>query len=408
MPEENGHDDGPQASRTQRDGTPSDRHIVPIISKCVKWAVAGLVVAVLALGGLLAYYRLRPNTAIVHPDLTLEHWVAVGDGTHNSNTDLIHWRDSFYMVHASSPWHLASTKCHLVLWRSGDARQWEQIRAFHVPGEDIRDPKLAAIGDRLFMYVLKNVSWDAEPYTTQFTSTHDGEEWAPLVDAQPEGWLFWRPKTRDHSTWYVPAYWHEHGKSILLQSTDGEHWTEVSTIYEGDRNDETDIEFLPDGRLIATARLEVSNSIFGHPDACTLIAVAEPPYIEWKRCKSDVTRLDGPNLFAYDGAVYAVGRHNPQSPRFLRYYGSILGKKRTALYKVEPDRLLYLSDLPSAGDTAYAGVAVRGDDLYTCYYTSDIARDYPWLMGMLSASDIRMAKVDLPSLAAIAARQTAP
>ena len=40
----------------------------------------------------------------------------------------------------------------------------------------------------------------------------------------------WRPKSRNGTTWYVAAYWHEHGQSI--------------------------------GRLLATARLEVT------PTAC--------------------------------------------------------------------------------------------------------------------------------------------
>ena len=37
--------------------------------------------------------------------------------------------------------------------------------------------------------------------------------------------MFWRPKTRDGRTWYVAAYWYEHGESILLRSTDGRAWT---------------------------------------------------------------------------------------------------------------------------------------------------------------------------------------
>jgi hypothetical protein len=274
------------------------------------------------------------------------------------------------------------------------------LAEFGVPGEDIRDPKLAVIAGRLFMYVLKNTTFEAEPYATAFTSTSDGVDWAPIRNIEPTGWLFWRPKTPDGRTWYMPAYWHEHGKSILLKSADGEHWTEVSYIYEGDRNDETAIEFLSDGHLIATARLEVSDSVFGHRDACSLIAVAAPPYEDWTYTRSQVTRLDGPALFSYDGRVYAVGRHNPDAPRLLNHFGSILGRKRTAMYTVEPDRLIHLSDLPSAGDTSYAGVVIRGDQLYVSYYTSTIERDYPWILGMVSPSEIRMARIDLPSLAA--------
>jgi hypothetical protein len=81
---------------------------------------------------------------------------------------------------------------------------------------------------------------------------------------------------------------------------------------------------------------------------------------------------------------------------------SAFARKRTALYVVEPDRLLKLSDVPSAGDTAYGGVVLREGALWFSYYTSDTTRDYPWLIGMISRSDIRIAKVPLDRLTALA------
>ena len=373
-----------------------------MVMKFLKRLGAVLLLCVVLLGALLLYWRFRPNGSEIHADLDLEHWPAVANEWHNSNTDMIYWKDAFYMVHAQSPYHFASPDCVLVVRRSEDAKTWEELGTVNVPGEDIRDPKFGIFGDELFMYVLKNRDFAAEPYTTALTTTKDGVNWSPLEDMGLEGWLFWRPKSRDGKTWYLPAYWHEHGRSILLTSTDGRKWEEVSEIYAGDRNDETDIEFLPSGRMIATARLEVSDSLFGHPEARTMVGYADPPYTEWHHTDSYVTRFDGPALFAYDGAVYGIGRHNPQKPRWPHYFGSIFGTKRTALYKVEEERLIHLSDLPSAGDTAYAGVVMQGDTLYACYYTNDINYDWPWIMGMVEESDIQMAKIGLKSLKAIA------
>ncbi len=371
----------------------------PLWRRVVRALLLALLVFVLLLGALIAYWSLRPNTANLDASLGIETWPAVRDGEHNSNTDLIWWDGHFYLIHAASPWHFGSEKCRLVLHRSKDAREWETIRTFQVPDQDIRDPKLAVIGGRLVLYVLVNVDWNPEPYKTALCTSEDGESWSELRDVEPKGWLFWRPKSRDGKTWYVPAYWWEHGKSILLKSTDGVSWERVSLIYEGDRNDETAIEFTSDGRMICTARLEVSDNIFGDADASTLIAVAEPPYTEWSRTKSQVTRLDGPTLFSHDGVVYAAGRHHPESPAFLRDFGSILGKKRTSLYVVQPDELIYLADLPSCGDTSYTGVAIRDGSTYISYYTNDVHRDYPWILGMISASEIRIAKVPLSKLA---------
>ncbi|MBC7228465.1 MAG: hypothetical protein H5T61_14740 [Thermoflexales bacterium] len=48
--------------------------------------------------------------------------------------------------------------------------------------------------------------------------------------------------------------------------------------------------------------------------------------------------------------------------------------------------------------TSYAGVVILGDSLYVSYYTSDICRDVPWLMGMVLPSDIRIARIPLAAL----------
>jgi len=363
----------------------------------------------LAVAALVAYWMLRPNRAEIDPRLELETWTAVGDGLHNSNTDLIFWRDQFYLVHAASPYHMGSAKCRLVLRRSRDARQWQTVREFNVPGQDIRDPKFAAIGNLLILYAFPNAGFQALPYRTVYSVSGDGDTWAPFADIEQPGWLLWRPKSRDGVTWYVPAYWHQHGKSALFSSTDGIAWTMVSMINEGEANDETDFEFLADGRILSTARLEVkADSPFGHIEASTLLAVAEPPYTQWSHQKSRVTRLDGPALFAHAGRVFAVARHQPGARGPLTRLGSMLSRKRTSLYVVEPDRLIHLSDLPSAGDTSYAGVVLRDGSLWTSYYTSDIGRDYPWVIGMLLKSEIRMARVGLDSLVRLADAKAPP
>jgi hypothetical protein len=131
--------------------------------------------------------------------------------------------------------------------------------------------------------------------------------------------------------------------------------------------------------------------------------VAEPPYESWATRKSQVTRLDGPALFSYGGRIFAVARHQPGRRGPLTRLGSAFSRKRTALYLIEPERLVHLSDLPSAGDTSYAGVVLREGHLYADYYTNRVDRDYPWLLGMFLATDIRMAKIPLENLLEVAA-----
>ena len=372
----------------------------------VRWSTVLAPIITGVAPAMYAPFRGRPRRPWRAPDgLDVEHWTAISDGQHNLTTDLTWWRDRYWLVHSSTPWHLASANSKLVLWSSPDARAWTRVAEFRVPSGDIRDPKFAVIGDRLFLYVLRNDGFVAEPSGTAFTVSDDGATWAPLRECGPRGWLLWRPKTRGDGVWYVPAYWHEHGKSILLASRDGVDWTQVSTIHEGGHNDETDLEFLPDGRAVVTARLEMSNSMFGHDDGCTLVATAAAPYTSWTSVRCPTTRLDGPNLFAHGGVVYAVGRHHPPSSKnaFWDRRGGFFGRrKRTSLYRVDERGLAHLFDLPSCGDTSYPGVVARGDELTICYYTNDPSLDPPWVVGMVLPSEIRMARLSLAALARFA------
>jgi len=368
------------------------------LSKSLKVFFLYLIVFFSTFGILIIYWLFRVNRAKIHPKLKMKVWAIISNSLHNSNSDMIFWKRKFFLIHAVSPFHFGTTECKLVLKQSIDGNYWKNIKFFSLLNEDIRDPKLAVIDNKLFIFALKNVGFDPEPYDTVWCSSVNGKDWTEWREVTGyNGWLFWRPKSADGVTWYVPAYWWEHGKSILLKSVDGIHWEKISTIYEGLKNDETAIEFLPDGRIISTARLEGTGNYFGDKLGCTLISIADTPYKHWNNNKSYVTRLDGPVLFSYNNNTYAIGRYQPNIG-FLTKQGSILSRKRTSIYLVEENNLNWLSDLPSAGDTSYGGVILQNDYLYVCYYTNDIKRDFPWLFGMISSSDILMAKIKLSDL----------
>ena len=157
-------------SKNQKgDGTSSVSHGRRMRCRRRLWLALSILpaLAVLCIGIVFGWWLLRPNTARINPHLNIEHWAIVSDGMHNSNTDMLYWRGHYYLVHASSPWHFGSTKCQLLLWRSRDARSWELVRSFNIPGSDIRDPKFAVIHDRLFLYVLENNGLMATPIGTR-------------------------------------------------------------------------------------------------------------------------------------------------------------------------------------------------------------------------------------------------
>jgi hypothetical protein len=403
-----------------------------MLGAMLRAAVALLGTPILAFALAVAWWWLRPNQARVDPRLEVASWPIVSDGRHNSNTDLIRWRGAWLLVHATSPYHMGTPQSRLVVRRCtdetpGPGSRWEPIAELGVPGLDIRDPIFAPIGGRLLLYALTNAGFYAIPSGTVLATSDDGAGWSAFEPVGPPGWLFWR--MRAHPTerapggepvWYASAYWKDHGESILLRSPDGRAFERVATIHRGDANDETEIAFLPraDGslaeRLVATCRLEVTpDNLVGHEDAATLLAFSDPPYTEWRRertVRTQVTRLDGPVAFADGGHLFFVARAQPGARRWPVHLGSAFARKRTALWWLDPGReapdgggageprLVRLSDLPSAGDTSYAGVVLQDGALFTDYYTSRVDRDYAWLLGMVLPTEIRLARVPLAAL----------
>ena len=110
-----------------------------------------------------------------------------------------------------------------------------------------------------------------------------------------------------------------------------------------------------------------------------------------------MTRLDGPALFS-DRRIFAVGRFQTKTGRPFLYQGSIFSRKRTSLFLVEGSGLTRLADLPSSGDTSYAGTVLQEGVLFISYYSSDPGRDISWIQGMFRPTQINIARISLSAL----------
>jgi hypothetical protein len=351
---------------------------------------------------LVTYWLVRPNLAMAEPVLAAAIDRPPATARHDGMSDLISWQNSLWLAHVAAPWHFASEASRIVLRRSPDGVTWEDVTSFSGRGEDVRDPKLAVIGGRLHVYWLQNRDFpEPKPYSSFVSASSDGIAWDSPTAVRPTGWLLWRPQTLDGITHYVTAYWHDNGRAALFRTTNGRDWSHVSDIPGEGHLDETDFTFVGT-RIVAAARLEGvgPRPWVGDPRGATVIARADPPYTEWTTTVDMSARLDGPCLFTWRGQAYAVGRFDPMAAGGL--LGSVLSRKRTGLYLVTNRRLELLSLLPSAGDTSYAGVVITGTELLVSYYTSRTDRDYPWLLGMLLPSELRLARIPLLSLQSLA------
>jgi hypothetical protein len=336
------------------------------------------------------------NSAIIAPELNLKTSVILDDGVHNGFPDLIYWQRSFYLAFRVAKSHL-DHHSSIKIFRSSDAKKWEPIAQMGFENEDLRDPKFALINGELFLYVLKNKDLGEMPYTTIFSTSKDGVNWSQWCDVSPANWVFWRPKTNDGRLWYVAADDRKMKQSALFSSIDGINWDKISTIYSGEFHAEIELAFLANKDILSTVRVE---GIEGHPR--TIIAHASYPYKTWGLASSYLTRLDGAASFAYHGQVFSAGRFEPKP---ISRMGNFLNKKRTSLFLVQPNEIIWLSDLPSSGDTGYASVVVLENTAFVVYYTSDPHKDNPWIIGQFNPTQIRMAQIDLNKLELLSNRR---
>ncbi|MFX1357186.1 MAG: hypothetical protein ACFFA8_07850 [Promethearchaeota archaeon] len=409
------------------------------IAKSIIIIIFTIVISPIAyLGAWIVYMDLRPAPNYVYdPMLQLTHWTVVDTGgnpakNHNSNTDLIYFNNSFYLVFQQSKWHIQDTNGVLVIQKSPDATpgSWEEIHRITLPNTDVRDPKFANISDRLFVYFLPNYRFDPAPNTTFYLYSDDGLTFTSpqelqvnvtytydngtIENVKTAGWNLWRPKTYNNADWYVLAsgrkYKQDPGSvgdadvtgtmTILLETQDGLNWTEVSEVYTTHGNGEACLEFLTSGKVITTHRvgsMGLPGYAFGNPHGATVIGTSYNNLQNWSFAVEFQTRLDGATLFKLDGRIFAVGR-NHLGPR--PDMGNHFAVKRTAFYEVKSDRLIHLFDLPSNGDTAYTGVAIKDGWVYASYYTNPINKNYAWFVGQifLTKSNIRMVKVNATGL----------
>ncbi len=352
-----------------------------------------------ALTALAAYVLLRSQRSFGSATLAHESWDVPPLSRHDAFVDLVRFREQLVLAHVAAPYHMGTPSSTIRVRGSEDGRAWQELALLRLPGRDIRDPKLAVIGGTLFLYALANDDFLALPNETLVATSADGRSWSPFEGVGPDGVLFWRPKSRDGATWYVPGFAADGSGVRLFRSGDGRVWSEVSVLYDGRDASETEIEILPDGRMLALVRIETAGALVLGSDAnATLLARSEPPYQSWTRTRIGGERLDGPLLLSTSGGVFAVARRQPGARMALTRLGGLLSRKRTALYRVEAGALVAVADLPSAGDTSYAGAVVRDGDVLVAYYTSDPERDYPWLLGMVMPTRIRIARIPLSEL----------
>jgi len=240
--------------------------------------------------------------------------------------------------------------------------------------------------------------------------------WSDPVGIAPHGWSFWRVK-QQLGVYYAAAYQDGDRSVVLYTSTDGTTWAPGPPIYtiSADTPLETELTFVPrpscangagaaGDPLLALVRMDGTDAeLLGDQGRLrTKVCWSLPPYASFDcPAELDGQRLDGPVTFFWNERLFVVARKHLQNTG---------GKKRTALFEITADggggiaptaslSIKEWGELPSAGDTSYAGVAsTDGTHAVVTWYSGDLALDQSWVLGMANLTDIWKGTIDFSKL----------
>ena len=273
------------------------------------------------------------------------------NGEHNAFTDLIRFRDRFYLTFRSCPdGHAVYPTASVIILESSDAETWKPVHRFNVPKRDTRDPHFLILKDKLFVYTGTWYCGDSAPEVYDInrhlgyavTST-DGRTWSdPIMLEGTYGHYIWRAATHNGTAYLcgrrkrefieAPRADRSVVESAMLESDDGLVWRKRA-LFQTTGGNETAFLFELDGNVLAVCRLSDDNA---------LLCRSKPPYTQWDR--TDLHRYIGGPLLAKWGDRYLVGgRKTAGAPA------------RTALSWLVDGKLYELAVLPSGGDNSYPG-----------------------------------------------------
>lgn len=327
---------------------------------------------------------------------------------HNENVDMIAWSNAVWLVHRTARSQVLGPNSSLHVYRSTDGgNSFADVATIQAPSDrDLRDPSFYVVGSELFIKALTrlpvNSTRDSSVDTiTVETHSSDGVTWSPLRNMAPDTWSFWRVK-QNAGVFYSAAYQDGDLSVVLFSSTDGNSWTMGPPVYgvSTDTPLETELTFMPSGRMLALVRMDGDDAHYlgTIPPLRTKVCWSTPPYTAPFDCSAELTgvRLDGPLSFFWNNRLFVLARKHMLDDS---------GRKRTALYEITgnleggPIDYKEWGELPSAGDTSYAGYAMLDPNrALVGWYSGDLDLDRPWVLAMFDLTDIWRGTIDFTKL----------
>jgi hypothetical protein len=335
----------------------------------------------------------------------------------NNNLDVVRHDGRVYLAWRTGPDHYASDQTALYVISSEDEKTWT-FETKVTAGFDLREPRFLSFNGSLFLY-LARLGRDPnrfEPQGMSYVEKKDGA-WGALTDFGAPTFIPWRAKV-ERGTPYLVAY--DHGEQIytlggipvgihLYTTADGRSWTDVDPAIgpvSTGGGSETDFAIGDDGTLFAVTRNEAGDVEYGF--GSKVCRASKDNIAKWT-CKSDPRKYDSPLMFWHDGEAYVIARRHlspsgnfdledirdrPFAERWFKNQVDYkLWPKRCSLWRYVQgeDRIAYVLDLPSRGDTCFPAMITSDQpgELIVYNYSSPIdGPDLPWNEGQLGETRI--------------------
>lgn len=340
----------------------------------------------------------------------------------NNNLDLCRCGDRWWLAWRTAPTHFASASARVEVSSAPSIDgPWthETTVAF---GADVREPRFVEGDDgalHLFVMELGTDPKRFQPRRTHHLRRSDDGTWrASELDAA-HGFVPWRIR-RLHGRWAMLGY--RGGESMygprpkdpavqVRWSDDLDTWDLPVDIHRG--GIECELVELADGGLVGVTRNEGPVRFGGD--------VVSGPSVDRLAARPIRRKLDSPNLFLWDGEPWLVARRQVAfggsydlAPSWVPGAARIrvdqaltsVTRKRSALWRLDLDALdadperadaaiVHVVDLPSRGDTSFAGVVVEDDgSVVVADYTSpDSVGDVMWVRGQLAPTVIQVLRL---------------
>jgi hypothetical protein len=350
--------------------------------------------------------------------------IIYSDGLHSENTEMIRFRGRILLIfRGGEEGQIGSERARIKVYESRDRGRTftllSEVNANNLPGgRDIRDPKLVAMGDKLFLYAISRTpgfhyrDFDGQAWTVRAESSDGGRTWSPPVrtyqDVDARGretfWGFWRYTARVYreagkrrQTLFATGYQDFDIAVGLFASDDGVTWEKRSIIIDSynDVPSEAELKFFGKNHDTAVALVRLDNQDI-LADGQTAICTSHDPFDTWECGRRIEQRLDGPTW------IVRRVRGRMRSFVFARKHLPCTFK-RTAIYELRGDltdpsaaiEACEIQELMSSGDTAYTSLAPLSRNRFLlAWYSSPVDQELPWFEGISSPSDIWLADVD--------------